>query len=297
MRRSACLQGLIPSSDTALTDAYYFEMLACLSASKSVDESIEILDEFSDEVLLDLELKDLCFRSREVFVNGHMICHRAFTQPSGLSLAVNAANSSTSVSVKKSFKNELVPSGISFTSSAAHDVTAFSSDPKSVGRTSRSNSKVDIHSLGDRNAGNMSDSEYQIRLQAIALDRLRLIRSVLKTFSCILFCSESISSRFGILAGPAPLDLQSWMALLVPNVYARLCDKLGCAVSPDHIEISAEIDKSLSMARQYVDGHGHGRGHAYRDDGRRGHAERKEESKAKHEKIASKHLGRARGHR
>ncbi len=91
--------------------------------------------------------------------------------------------------------------------------------------------------------------QYQLRLQSLALDRLRLIRSLLRVFSAILFNSESIASRFGVLAGPSPLDLHSWLSLLVPDLYGRLCETLGFVTTPDHIEISAEIDKSLLMAR------------------------------------------------
>jgi Rieske Fe-S protein len=37
------------------------------------------------------------------------------------------------------------------------------------------------------------------------------------------------------------------MGLLVPDIYTRLCEHLGCALPPDHIELSSEIDKSLTL--------------------------------------------------
>lgn len=54
IRRSGCIGDLAFSVQTSIVEAYYVESLACLAAARDVDESIEILDEFSGRTLLGL---------------------------------------------------------------------------------------------------------------------------------------------------------------------------------------------------------------------------------------------------
>lgn len=54
---------------------YYHETINCLKDTDDFMEKKEILDELSEECLTDLNLKDIAFKSREIFLNIYQICN------------------------------------------------------------------------------------------------------------------------------------------------------------------------------------------------------------------------------
>lgn len=67
-RRSAGLGTLLNSEDHDVAAAFYEETVACLKSATKHAEVVDIIEDFSREVLTDLELKDFTFRSRELIV-------------------------------------------------------------------------------------------------------------------------------------------------------------------------------------------------------------------------------------
>ena len=72
LRASLCIDDKFCHSDAELAEAYYTETLASLREAELLKsplaEQIEILHEFSEEVVSDIELKLICFQSKELFV-------------------------------------------------------------------------------------------------------------------------------------------------------------------------------------------------------------------------------------
>lgn len=83
VRKSAGLKAISSTADAALAEKYYNETMNSLEEAKDdPDELREILEEFSSEVLLDLELKDVVFRSRQLLATLLVICRRVLSSPS-----------------------------------------------------------------------------------------------------------------------------------------------------------------------------------------------------------------------
>lgn len=86
IRNTASLVGtkLIANSDHNLAKMYYDETIKSLNSSKNLEETIEILEEFSHEIQLDLELKEVAFQSRELYVKCFNLFEHLLNAPSGL---------------------------------------------------------------------------------------------------------------------------------------------------------------------------------------------------------------------
>ena len=59
--------------------------------------------------------------------------------------------------------------------------------------------------------------------------------------------SESISGRSNLLTGANPLQLDSWCDLLVPDLYIKICERLGCAPMEETDEVNVALQQSLSQ--------------------------------------------------
>ena len=92
------------------------------------------------------------------------------------------------------------------------------------------------------------NSEVQVMLQATALQRLSVIRSALAVVVAVLLGSESTAHRHGMLSGPSPLDVSDWCALLVPDLYERLCARLGIAPDGEEQEVARALKATVDIA-------------------------------------------------
>jgi hypothetical protein len=72
LRASLCIDDRHGHSDIALAEEYYTETLASLrevaKMKSPLADQVEILHEFADEVVSDVELKEICFKSKELFM-------------------------------------------------------------------------------------------------------------------------------------------------------------------------------------------------------------------------------------
>lgn len=72
LRASLCIDDKYGHSDHELAASYYSETLASLREAELLKsplaEQIEILHEFAEEVVSDIELKMICFKSKELFI-------------------------------------------------------------------------------------------------------------------------------------------------------------------------------------------------------------------------------------
>ena len=82
VRKSAYLPKLIVDSvEDDATQEYYFETLEALKDTADFIEMRHILDEMADDALLDLHLKDVAFKSREIFSVTYNIASKVLNGP------------------------------------------------------------------------------------------------------------------------------------------------------------------------------------------------------------------------
>jgi hypothetical protein len=80
IRKSCYLAPLILNSDISSTNDFYDTTLQSLMETDYSDLEIrEVLDDFSEEVLIDLPLKELCFKSRDIFSSLWRIANKSLT--------------------------------------------------------------------------------------------------------------------------------------------------------------------------------------------------------------------------
>jgi len=179
---------LIANGDHNLAKMYYDETIKSLNSSKNLDETIDILEEFSNEIQLDLELKEVAFQSRELFVKCYNLYNHLLDAPSGL------------IDDRKNLKPKFVPT------------------PRRDGGTPRNSTP----------RTSVRNEEFVSRLTVIVIQRLRVMKAILHVLVNSLFCSDFSTKRFGFIGGPAPLVPESWLSLLVPDSYEILAETLGC---------------------------------------------------------------------
>eukprot|EP00596_Hydrurales_sp_CCMP1899_P005136 CAMPEP_0119049456 /NCGR_PEP_ID=MMETSP1177-20130426/64796_1 /TAXON_ID=2985 /ORGANISM="Ochromonas sp, Strain CCMP1899" /LENGTH=763 /DNA_ID=CAMNT_0007026725 /DNA_START=693 /DNA_END=2984 /DNA_ORIENTATION=+ len=90
--------------------------------------------------------------------------------------------------------------------------------------------------------------DLQNKLQSIALQRLILVRTAFKAMASVLFCSETCSSRFGLLGGPEPMSLDTWCSLLASDLYALICKAIGSNPDEEEEQVISALDQSLAQS-------------------------------------------------
>eukprot|EP00601_Ochromonadales_sp_CCMP2298_P019087 CAMPEP_0173298534 /NCGR_PEP_ID=MMETSP1143-20121109/16148_1 /TAXON_ID=483371 /ORGANISM="non described non described, Strain CCMP2298" /LENGTH=655 /DNA_ID=CAMNT_0014238665 /DNA_START=147 /DNA_END=2110 /DNA_ORIENTATION=- len=267
-RSSAGLGPLLGTENAPLARAFYLQSVRCLQEAQRADEVLEVLEDFSREVLSDLELKDLTFKSRELV----LVC---------LGMVWDLLNSEAQLKTERGRRSELLPvvgNRAAFARASKKDKDAKDKDA-SKGRASKGAGKGAGTGTGSRHKPGHDDvsppvsyrsgaptarsvsgdphqdrdplgSERESHLKLVAYTRLRIVKAVYKTISSLLFSSESIPSRFTLLLGPSPLDLMEWMGLCVPDIYKAICTSLGCADTPPEAEIEQEIQRSVQADRK-----------------------------------------------
>lgn len=215
VRRCAKLGPIIGDANKNLAVDYYNETLdnlntACLSIinPNNVDNYkkktwtqeyklvADILDEFSIEVILDLELKDAVFHSRELL----MLCLELIN----------------SLLTKHSENTLILSTNIDNTIDKHHD----SSKPHF------SSSSIQLKHL---------DEDTQMNVMTKILNRMKLINKVFKLLSCIMFCTETVVNRYGALSYPSPLDLGSWVELLTGDCYIQLFELMNISTENEEL--------------------------------------------------------------
>lgn len=167
--RSAQLSKLNTAADIAMADEYLSETINSLklisancksSVGDRFEQQIEIFNEFANEVLVDLELKEITCRSREFFFFSLILCKELMLLPSSRSIPI--LDRSVRIRSELSVDNST-------------DNVKRNSYSSIITRQSTS-SNLFIREI----SGVESRSELQIQLHATALQRLNLIRAALK---------------------------------------------------------------------------------------------------------------------
>lgn len=180
-RRSAGLGTLLNSEDHDVAAAFYHETVACLKCATRHTEVVDIVEDFSREVLTDLELKDFTFRSRELIITCLKILHNLLYLPAVLKgerggrqtevLPVQGNQERLDAEAKKT----------------AHSA-ALSANRNSHNLVRTASADEDEESMGDftgfgtslDTAREAMSTEQEHRLKIIAVDRMKLIFCILK---------------------------------------------------------------------------------------------------------------------
>jgi hypothetical protein len=215
IRRCTRLGPIIGDANKKLAIDYYNETLDCLNTACSpiINPNREdkykkkswiqeykliagILDEFSIEVVLDLELKDAVFHSRQLI----MLCLELIS----------------SLLTKHSENTLILSTNIDNTIDTNHDssVPHFSS------------SSIHLKHL---------DEDTQLNVMTKILNRMKLINKVFKLLSCIMFCTETVVNRYGVLSYPSPLDLGSWTEILTEDCYIQLFELMNISTESEEL--------------------------------------------------------------
>ena len=81
IRKSSYLPALTTEADEDVTADYYFQTVEALNDSEDFIEIREILDELAEDSALDLHLKDIAFKSKEIFAKVYSIADTVLTKP------------------------------------------------------------------------------------------------------------------------------------------------------------------------------------------------------------------------
>lgn len=235
--RSAHLPKLNALADSSIADEYLHETINSLKHSSKnqfynnisddkTSEIEEIYSEFASEAWTDLELKEATCKSRELFVSSILFCQELISSPAPRDTSSNVD--------RAAFTTQKQRQGFQKGSSIAMSINASSSSQFQGTARNLFTEKTQV--------------DLQSKLQSIALQRLKLIRTTFKAMASILFCSETCSSRFGLLGGPEPLNLDTWCSLLASDLYVLICKTLGCAPEEEEEQVIAAINQSIAQS-------------------------------------------------
>lgn len=182
-RRSAGLGTLLSSEDHDMAAAYYRETIVCLQKATKFRELVDVLEDFSAEVLTDLELKDCAFKSRELIITCFQMLDNFLYKPAVLK---GERGRQTEILPIHGNKNRLA-------AEAQRAAQAVSIGPdRASQQISRVSSKVSVsvaESLGspfargielDPDSRESMSIEQEHKLKIVAVDRMKLIFCILK---------------------------------------------------------------------------------------------------------------------
>ena len=72
-----------------------------------------------------------------------------------------------------------------------------------------------------------SNTQERNHLRFILFQRLQVVHHILNFLTAICVSSEFLDTRYNLLQGPYPLELQSWVSLFVPDLYDIITETLG----------------------------------------------------------------------
>ena len=218
IQQSAKVKLIIPTSSVSLAEEYYFECLKTVRWAIDNNDSKqleEILNEFSQEILYDLQLKELIFRSKEIILICINICKKSITviKPE--------------YTVYKDNRDDWLN----------HSETSM-------------NHKKQINSNNNNNNFNsITNNELQIFLKNCAQNRIKIIHCIFK-FLCYLFIgSENLLSRKTVLTGLKPFDMENWFDILIIDYYSIILlnfNIINIKTMTHDILINNELNKSIN---------------------------------------------------
>jgi hypothetical protein len=259
VHRAAGVGPRITTGEPEIMEDFLMETVTCLALgdfvkNPQIGSKLEALNDFADEVILDLELKAACFRSRELFMNLLLLCEACFVAKSSV-LPENIKPLPLTVQIEESRVRDR-SSSMQRSNSNAFDESRTRDRSTSVGASNyRRDSGVSGVGSAPTTLKEAVDSELQRRLQEVAYERLSLVRGSLKTILNILVFSECVDGRSSLIVGMAPLDLDSWLSLLTGDCYIRICKNLDCAPQggsddDDVKDINKQIELGVVLSRQ-----------------------------------------------
>ena len=197
-------------SNPRLAREYLNQAIRCYADTHDLKEKIEILEEISDEVLRDLELKEAVFVHRELMVLVLASCHKALNAPSGYEEEVEAK-------IQQIIRHRDVDN-----------------DPTTSTSTDEDPLRVDILRSSDAYTKVTYDVQLQHKLEQTVMNRLHFFHASLRFMFSLFFGSESVGSRSGALTEGDPLSPSAWLEFLAPDLFAILCRRLQCNLKTRH---------------------------------------------------------------
>lgn len=176
-RRSAGLGTLLNSEDHDVAAAFYRETVTCLQNATRLGQVIDVLEDFSQEVLTDLELKDFAFRSRELIINCLQLLHNLTHNPAvqtrergrHTEVLPTHANQARIEAEQKKAAQSALNFRKTYGDTLLRDVNAASTASFNFSDNGSDDEERELMSV-----------EQEHRLKVIAVDRMKLIFCILK---------------------------------------------------------------------------------------------------------------------
>ena len=217
------------NSNPHLAKEYLCETIQSFANSCDIKEKTEILEEISEEVVLDLEMKDAVFRHRELLVLVLTYCYKVLNSPSGYEEEVEAK-------LQHQFHSNDWTEGL-LKSSARDGFTDDVSPSADELRASDAYMRVTY------------DKQLQQKLEQTVRLRLQFLRAALRFSFSLFFRSESVSSRANAVTEGDPLSPRAWIEVLAPDLFGLLCHKLQCNIKARYDErVQSRLRKIIGQA-------------------------------------------------
>ena len=207
----------------ALNEAreYYKTSLQALKQASPLNTSrnIKLLKEFSSQCLRNLYLKHICCSCREIFLHLLFMFQSLCFKPAALSSKSKALNtfniSAQSKTLRLASTTQIIPMTTSTLTSRAMEGVGSDEDPS------------------------LREME----------DRFLLAHYILITILSILHASETVSSRSLVVTETSsPMDISSWMDILLKDIHAAVSKALGRACEDEASSIARDIDGAMTVA-------------------------------------------------
>jgi hypothetical protein len=178
VRRSAGLGTLLNSEDHDVAAAFHQETITCLQTATRHSEVVDILEDFAKEVLTDLELKDITFRSRELIINCLQLLENLVTLP-----AIQQRERGRHTEILPVHANDarLDAENKKLAQSAVNNVRSFAERKK---KNTSSTASLAFSDTSEYESEPMS-VEQEHKMKVIAVDRMKLIFCILKVCMCV----------------------------------------------------------------------------------------------------------------
>lgn len=238
INKCAGLKGKVRARADPVLAAHYHEEVINSFKDTSIDDWDEkrlIMDEIAEEVRLDLELKHLLFRSREFLT---LLFEAAFT----------AVNMPTGFEKEIETKERLL---------GGNERESMDNYSYTYANTNNKGEKDTFNMLSPReNAGNAIERalyEVQKKIQVIMYHRLGFMRSAMQFLTDLFFCADSVASRSFIISEIGPLDMDTWLQLLVPDLFVQMAINLKCVSVLQEIESIGDNPTAYGSAMDSTD--------------------------------------------
>jgi hypothetical protein len=173
VRRSAGLGTLLSSEDHEVAAAFYRETVTCLQTATRHTEIVDILEDFAREVLTDLELKDITFRSRELIINCLQLLENLVTLPA---IQQRERGRHTEILPVHANQTRLDAENKKLAQSALSNTKTFAERKK---KNTSSTASLAFSDVSEYETEPMSVEQEQ-KLKIIAVDRMKLVFCILK---------------------------------------------------------------------------------------------------------------------